>query len=101
VQLCVAAGTHTPPQLVPTHASGHVVVAHWPFELHVSTCVSLVHCVAPGVQTPVHAPPTQAWFVQVATGESDRRSGPHCTAVVALLHTSWPGVALAQTASIG
>jgi hypothetical protein len=39
--------------------------------------------------------------VQVATGESDRRSGPHCTAVVALLHTSWPGVALAQFGSMG
>jgi hypothetical protein len=57
--------------------------------------------VVPGVQTPVQAPLTQAWSVQVATGESDRRSGPHWTAVVALLHTSWPGVALAHTGSIG
>jgi hypothetical protein len=97
----LAPGTHTPPQLVPAHASAHVVVAHWPFEPHVCTCVSLMHCVAPGVQTPVQAPLTHAWFVQVATGESDRRSGPHCTAVVALLHTSWPGLALAHTGSIG
>jgi hypothetical protein len=57
--------------------------------------------VVPGVQTPVHAPLTQAWSVQVATGEWDTRSGPHSTAVVALLHTFWPGAALAHTGSIG
>jgi hypothetical protein len=71
-----------------THASEHVVVTHWPVVLHVCTCVSLMHCVAPGVQTPAQAPLTHAWFVQVATGESDTRSGPHCTAVMALLHMS-------------
>jgi hypothetical protein len=31
-------------------------VPHWPFEPHVSTPLP-EHCVAPGEQTPVHAPP--------------------------------------------
>ncbi len=84
----MAPGTHAPPQVEPTHALVHVVVTHCPSVPQVCTCVSLPHCVAPGEQTPVHAPLTHAWFVQVATGESDRRSGPHWTAVVALLHTS-------------
>jgi hypothetical protein len=36
------------------HAYGHVVGApHCPLAVHVSTCVSLVHCVAPGVHVPL------------------------------------------------
>jgi hypothetical protein len=35
-----------------------VPAPHWPFEPHVSTLLP-EHCVAPGVQTPVHAPPLQ------------------------------------------
>jgi hypothetical protein len=41
------------------------------------------------------------WLVQEATGEVDTRSGPHCTTVVVLLHTSSPGLALAQFGSTG
>jgi hypothetical protein len=36
-----------------------------PFESHVCG-VSPLHCFVPGVHTPVHAPPTHAWFVQAA-----------------------------------
>jgi hypothetical protein len=43
------------------------VACHTPLALHVCGCRPL-HCVAPGVQTPVHAPDTHAWFEQ-AEGE--------------------------------
>src|SRR5579883_2791179 len=50
---------------------GHAVpAAHWPFAPQICT-LSLEHCVAPGAQTPVQAPSTQAWFVQTA-------GLPHC-----------------------
>jgi hypothetical protein len=85
----VVPGTHTPPQLpgtvftVPTQALVHVVaVPHWPFVLHVATCVSLVHSVVPGLHVPVHTPPTHAWFVQ-ATAFPHWPFEPHvCTADV-------------------
>jgi hypothetical protein len=83
---------------VPAGLFGHVVATHCPLALHVCS-VAPEHVVAPGVHTPVHAPPTHACWVHVETGESDTRSGPHRTAVVGLLHTAWPGLALEQGGS--
>jgi hypothetical protein len=70
------------------HVALHAVpLTHCPFAPQV--CGELpLHWVWVGPHTPMQAPPTHVWFVQVATGESDTRSGPHCTAVVALLQTS-------------
>ena len=49
-----------------------------------------------------HAPSMQIVVpVQVVTGESDTRSGPHATTVVTVPHTFWPGVAFVQAGSIG
>ena len=68
------------------------LVCQVPLALHV--CVSVPQLpqatgfIPPGAHTPVHTPETHVWPVQVATGESLTRSGPHCTTVVALLHTS-------------
>jgi hypothetical protein len=49
---CIAPWVQTPPQAPPVQTYEHVVGApHWPSDPHVSTWVSLVHCVAVGVQT--------------------------------------------------
>ena len=88
------------PHAPPLQVSEHVVVAcHWPSIPHVWTPVP-EHCVVFGVHTPVHAPPTQAWFEHVATGVSDTRSGPHCTAVVGPEHTVSPGRAFMHVGSM-
>jgi hypothetical protein len=62
---CVVPGRQAPPHCaVPpetTHALGHVDADHCPDELQVcSVKLSLAHWVAPGEQTPVQAPLTQA-----------------------------------------
>jgi len=51
----------------------------------------------------VHEPALQfgEGWLHVSTGVSVTRSGPHCVTVVALAHTSCPGVADVQSESIG
>ena len=57
-----APGLHTPVQaLVPplvVQTEGQAELVHWPFASHVCNVVP-EHCVAPGLQTPVHLPAEQ------------------------------------------
>jgi hypothetical protein len=95
---CVAPGTQTPPQLVPTQASAHVVGApHWPLVVHVSCWVSPVHRVAPGAHTPVQAPPTHAWLTQAAAVPHEPVAVHVSTPLVLGSHCVVPG---AQTSMI-
>ena len=48
------------------------------------------HCVAPGAQTPVHAPLTQAWLVQATAGPRCRSASQVCTPLPE--HCVAPGV---------
>jgi hypothetical protein len=81
--------THAPAEqlcAVPAHAS---VAPHAPLVSHVWTPFP-AHCLLPGVQTPVHAPLTQADDAQVA-------AAPHCPFVShvwtpLLKHWTEPGV---------
>ena len=67
----VVPGLQTPPQVIPTHALGHVMVApHWPSLPQVSVCVLLMHFFAPGTQMPPQVLPTQAFVQGLAA--------PHC-----------------------
>jgi hypothetical protein len=52
---------HAPEHAPATHAELEqaIAVPHWPFDPHVWTPLPM-HCVAPGAQTPVQAPDTQA-----------------------------------------
>jgi hypothetical protein len=57
-----ALGLQTPVQAlappVVVHTDGHVELVHWPVALHVCRVVP-EHCVAPGLQTPLHFPALQ------------------------------------------
>jgi hypothetical protein len=57
-----AFGLHTPVQLLVlplvVQTDGHAEVVHWPVALHVCSVVP-EHCVAPGLQTPLHFPALQ------------------------------------------
>jgi hypothetical protein len=98
---CTAPVVHEPEHAPIRHVELEQSTAapHVPFGPQVSTPLS-EHLVKVGVQTPVHAPLTHAWLVHVATGESETRSGPHCTTAVLLLHTLSPGLAPVQRGSI-
>lgn len=72
----------------------------------------LEHCFAPGVHTPVQAPPTHAWLLQAApscqvpVGSQVCTTSPlHCVAPglhvpehAPPLHRAWQGVSLCQVA---
>jgi hypothetical protein len=70
-----------------------------PLVVQVRTPLSM-HVVVPGAHVPVHMPLTHAWPEHVSTGESETRSAPHWTTVVALLHTWSPGAAVVHAGSV-
>jgi hypothetical protein len=69
---------------------------HSPVESHVSTPLP-AHCVAPGVHTPVQAPPTHAWLTQGAAVPHEPVEVHVSTALLLGSHCVVPG---AQTSLI-
>ncbi len=74
----VVPGAQTPVQALAWQTYVHdIALPHAPFAPHVSSAVLLVHCVAPGVQPPVHAPMEQAWLAHGDPTLCHMPVGPH------------------------
>jgi hypothetical protein len=99
---CIVPGVQVPVHAPATHANGHVapVLTQLPLVSHACGWAPL-HCIPPCEHDPEQAPAMHIWPLHVEDVVCPRRSGPHVTTVVALLHAVPPGCAEAQSESIG
>ena len=71
-------GVHAPAQALLWQTNWQdMALPHIPFAPQVSSAVALVHCVAPGAHTPVHAPFEHAWFAHGDPTVCHVPVGPH------------------------